>query len=207
MPEGRCCAAVRSPQTSPYSFQGLGSEGLAVLQEARTKTGLPIVTELVDPRHVEEVLDAVDVIQIGARNMQNFVLLEEVGRAHKPVLLKRGPSASVEELLMAAEYVAKEGNEQIILCERGIRTFERTTRYTLDLGSVAVLKQETHLPGDRGSLSRGGPPRASCCRSPAQLSRSGLTGSWSRLIPVLRRRCPTARSRSRPPSSPSSRLT
>ena len=97
------------PRTSPYSFQGLGSEGLAVLQEARTETGLPIVTELVDPRHVEEVLDAVDVIQIGARNMQNFVLLEEVGRAHKPVLLKRGPSASVEELLMAAEYVAKEG--------------------------------------------------------------------------------------------------
>ena len=133
------------PRTSPYSFQGLGSEGLAVLQEARTETGLPIVTELVDPRHVEEVLDAVDVIQIGARNMQNFVLLEEVGRAHKPVLLKRGPSASVEELLMAAEYVAKEGNERIILCERGIRTFERTT-HTLDLGSVAVLKQETHLP-------------------------------------------------------------
>lgn len=134
------------PRTSPYSFQGLGSEGLAVLQEAREETGLPIVTELVDPRHVEEVLDAADVIQIGARNMQNFVLLEEVGRAHKPVLLKRGPSASVEELLMAAEYVAKEGNEQIMLCERGIRTFERTTRYTLDLGSVAVLKQETHLP-------------------------------------------------------------
>lgn len=134
------------PRTSPYSFQGLGSEGLAVLQEAREETGLPIVTELVDPRHVEEVLEAADVIQIGARNMQNFLLLEEVGRAHKPVLLKRGPSASVEELLMAAEYVAKEGNEQIILCERGIRTFERTTRYTLDLGSVAVLKQETHLP-------------------------------------------------------------
>jgi len=134
------------PRTSPYSFQGLGSEGLAVLQEAREETGLPIVTELVDPRHVEEVLDAADVIQIGARNMQNFVLLEEVGRARKPVLLKRGASASVEELLMAAEYVAKEGNEQIMLCERGIRTFERTTRYTLDLGSVAVLKQETHLP-------------------------------------------------------------
>jgi 3-deoxy-7-phosphoheptulonate synthase len=99
-----------------------------------------------DPRHVEEVLDATDVIQIGARNMQNFLLLAEVGRAHKPVLLKRGPSASVEELLMAAEYVAKEGNEQIVLCERGIKTFEPSTRYTLDLGSVAVLKRETHLP-------------------------------------------------------------
>jgi 3-deoxy-7-phosphoheptulonate synthase len=104
------------------------------------------VTELMDPRHVEAVLDSADVIQIGARNMQNFMLLAEVGRAHKPVLLKRGPSASVEELLMAAEYVAREGNDRIILCERGIRTFERTTRYTLDLGSVAVLKHETHLP-------------------------------------------------------------
>ena len=99
-------------------------------------------------------------IQIGARNMQNFLLLAEVGRGDKPVLLKRGPSASVEELLMAAEYVAKEGNEQIILCERGIKTFERTTRYTLDLGSVAVLKEETHLPGDRRPVARGRAARA-----------------------------------------------
>ncbi|MGZ8695036.1 MAG: 3-deoxy-7-phosphoheptulonate synthase [Gaiellaceae bacterium] len=134
------------PRTSPYTFQGLGLEALAILREAAEETGLPVVTELMDPRHVEEVVDATDVIQIGARNMQNFLLLAEVGRAHKPVLLKRGPSASVEELLMAAEYVAKEGNEQIIFCERGIKTFERTTRYTLDLGSVAVLKEETHLP-------------------------------------------------------------
>jgi 3-deoxy-7-phosphoheptulonate synthase len=134
------------PRTSPYTFQGLGAEALTILQEARKETGLPVVTELMDPRHVEEVLEATDVIQIGARNMQNFLLLAEVGRANKPVLLKRGPSASVEELLMAAEYVAKEGNEEIILCERGIKTFERTTRYTLDLGSVAVLKEETHLP-------------------------------------------------------------
>src|SRR2546421_6280743 len=134
------------PRTSPYAFQGLGQEALEILKEAREETGLPIVTELMDPRHVEEVVEATDVIQIGARNMQNFLLLSEIGRAHKPVLLKRGPSASVEELLMAAEYVAKEGNEQIILCERGIKTFERTTRYTLDLGSVAVLKHETHLP-------------------------------------------------------------
>src|SRR3954464_8300458 len=134
------------PRTSPYTFQGLGAEALEILQEARAETGLPGVTELMDPRHVEEVLEVTDVIQVGARNMQNFLLLEEVGRSNKPVLLKRGPSASVEELLMAAEYVAKEGNEEIILCERGIRTFERSTRYTLDLGSVAVLKEETPLP-------------------------------------------------------------
>jgi 3-deoxy-7-phosphoheptulonate synthase len=134
------------PRTSPYTFQGLGLDGLEVLREAREETGLPIVTELLDPRHVEEVLDVADVIQIGARNMQNFLLLSEVGRIDKPVLLKRGPSASVEELLMAAEYVAKEGNERIILCERGIKTFESSLRYTLDLGSVAVLKEETHLP-------------------------------------------------------------
>jgi 3-deoxy-7-phosphoheptulonate synthase len=134
------------PRTSPYSFQGLGSEALEILREAREETGLPIVTELMDPRHVEEVVDVADVIQIGARNMQNFLLLSEIGRIDKPVLIKRGPSASVEELLMAAEYVAKEGNERIILCERGIKTFEQTTRYTLDLGSVAVLKRETHLP-------------------------------------------------------------
>jgi 3-deoxy-7-phosphoheptulonate synthase len=134
------------PRTSPYTFQGLGSEALAILHEAREETGLPVVTELMDPRHVEEVVEAADVIQIGARNMQNFLLLSEIGRIHKPVLIKRGASASVEELLMAAEYVAKEGNEQIILCERGIKTFEQTTRYTLDLGSVVVLKRETHLP-------------------------------------------------------------
>jgi 3-deoxy-7-phosphoheptulonate synthase len=134
------------PRTSPYTFQGLGLEALDILREAREETGLPIVTELMDPRHVEEVVEAADAIQIGARNMQNFLLLSEVGRADKPVLLKRGPSASVEELLMAAEYVAKEGNDRIILCERGIKTFETSTRYTLDLGSVAVLKEETHLP-------------------------------------------------------------
>jgi 3-deoxy-7-phosphoheptulonate synthase len=134
------------PRTSPYTFQGLGLDALEVLKEAREETGLPIVTELLDPRHTEDVIEVADVIQIGARNMQNFLLLSEVGRTDKPVLLKRGPSASVEELLMAAEYVAKEGNERIILCERGIKTFERSLRYTLDLGAVAVLKEETHLP-------------------------------------------------------------
>jgi 3-deoxy-7-phosphoheptulonate synthase len=134
------------PRTSPYAFQGLGLEALAILREAREETGLPIVTELMDPRDVEAVLGTADVIQIGARNMQNFSLLAEVGGAGKPVLLKRGPAASVEELLMAAEYVVKEGNAEVILCERGIRTFERSTRYTLDIGAIPVLKQETHLP-------------------------------------------------------------
>ena len=134
------------PRTSPYAFQGLGVEGLAILAEARDETGLPLVTELMDPRDVDAVVGTADVIQIGARNMQNFNLLSEVGRAPKPVLLKRGPSASIEELLMAAEYVVKEGNAQVILCERGIKTFERSTRYTLDLSAIPVLKHETHLP-------------------------------------------------------------
>jgi 3-deoxy-7-phosphoheptulonate synthase len=134
------------PRTSPYAFQGLGVEGLEILAEARAETGLPLVTELMDPRDVEPVVEIADVVQIGARNMQNFNLLSEVGRAPKPVLLKRGPSASIEELLMAAEYVVKEGNAQVILCERGIKTFERSTRYTLDLSAIPVLKHETHLP-------------------------------------------------------------
>src|SRR5712691_1072400 len=134
------------PRTSPYTFQGLGLEGLKILEEAREETGLPLVTELMDPRHVDAVVDAADVIQIGARNMQNFSLLSEVGRARKPVLLKRGISASIEELLMAAEYVVREGNSQVILCERGIKTFETATRFTLDIGAIPVLKQETHLP-------------------------------------------------------------
>jgi 3-deoxy-7-phosphoheptulonate synthase len=134
------------PRTSPYAFQGLGSKGLEILEEAREETGLPIVTELLDPRDVEEVAEVADVIQIGARNMQNFNLLAEVGRVPKPVLLKRAPSATIEELLMAAEYVAKEGNARVILCERGIKTFERATRFTLDLSAVPVLKRETHLP-------------------------------------------------------------
>jgi 3-deoxy-7-phosphoheptulonate synthase len=134
------------PRTSPYAFQGLGQEALEILKEAREETGLPLVTELMDPRHVEEVVEATDVIQIGARNMSNFSLLAEVGRAPKPVLLKRGPSSTVEDLLMAAEYIVKEGNSEVILCERGIKTFETSTRFTLDIGAIPVLKQETHLP-------------------------------------------------------------
>src|SRR6185312_6184713 len=134
------------PRTSPYTFQGLGLEALEILREAGDETGLPIVTELMDPRHVEQVVEATDVIQIGARNMANFSLLAEVGRARKPVLLKRGLSATVEDLLMAAEYIVKEGNSEVILCERGIKTFETSTRFTLDIGAIPVLKMETHLP-------------------------------------------------------------
>jgi 3-deoxy-7-phosphoheptulonate synthase len=134
------------PRTSPYSFRGLGDAALAILEEAREDTGLPIVTELLDPRHMEAVASVADVIQIGARNMQNYVLLAEVGRGDRPVLLKRGPSASIDELLMAAEHVLKEGNPRVILCERGIRTFDHAMRYTLDVGAIPVLKEETHLP-------------------------------------------------------------
>jgi 3-deoxy-7-phosphoheptulonate synthase len=134
------------PRTSPYSFQGLGEQGLKFLAEAKKETGLQIVTELMDPRDTELVSEYADIIQIGARNMQNFRLLTDVGRLNKPVLLKRGLSATIKEFLMSAEYIASQGNKEIILCERGIRTFETSTRNTLDLSSVPVLKEETHLP-------------------------------------------------------------
>jgi 3-deoxy-7-phosphoheptulonate synthase len=134
------------PRTSPYSFQGLGVEGLRLLQEAKDETGLPIVTEVMDVRDVEHVIEVADVFQVGARNMQNYTLLAELGRAGLPVLLKRGLSATLEELLMASEYVLKEGNEQVMLCERGIRTFETAYRFTLDLLAVPVLREMTHLP-------------------------------------------------------------
>ena len=134
------------PRTSPYTFQGLGEEALRYLAEAREATGLPIVTELMDPRDVPLVLKYADCIQIGARNMQNFRLLKEVGSHRKPVLLKRGMSSSIKELLMSAEYILSEGNYNVILCERGIRTFEDFTRNTLDLSAVPALKSLTHLP-------------------------------------------------------------
>jgi 3-deoxy-7-phosphoheptulonate synthase len=134
------------PRTSPYSFQGLGEGGLRLLAEAREETGMPVVTELMDVRDLDPILDVADVIQVGARNMQNYTLLTEIGRAGRPVILKRGLSAQLEELLMAAEYVLKEGNENVILCERGIRTFETGYRFTLDLMAIPVLKQHTHLP-------------------------------------------------------------
>jgi len=134
------------PRTSPYSFQGLEEQGLKFLAEAREVTGLKVVTEVVDPISVDVVCEYADVLQIGARNMQNFQLLKTVGRAGKPVLLKRGIAATIDEWLNAAEYVMNEGNYQVILCERGIRTFETATRNTLDLSAVAVLKQHCHLP-------------------------------------------------------------
>ena len=134
------------PRTSPYSFQGLGEEGLKYLAEARQETGLPIVTELMDTREASVVYDCADLIQIGARNMQNFKLLKEVGCLRKPVLLKRGMSSTVKELLLAAEYIMSEGNYDVILCERGIRTFEDATRNTLDLSVVPLIKQLSHLP-------------------------------------------------------------
>jgi 3-deoxy-7-phosphoheptulonate synthase len=134
------------PRTSPYAFQGLGQEGLRLLAEAKAQTGLPIVTEVMDARDLDELLEVADVLQIGARNMQNYTLLSEVGRSGRPVLLKRGLSATIDELLMAAEYILKEGNEAVILCERGIRTFETSYRFTLDLMAIPVLKARTHLP-------------------------------------------------------------
>jgi 3-deoxy-7-phosphoheptulonate synthase len=134
------------PRTSPYAFQGLEEEGLKYLADARERTGLPIVTEVMDPRDIEMIAQYADVLQIGARNMQNFRLLKEVGLFNKPVLLKRGISATIKEWLMSAEYIMAGGNHNVILCERGIRTYETATRNTLDLSAVPVLKQMTHLP-------------------------------------------------------------
>jgi len=134
------------PRTSPYTFQGLGEEGLKYLAEAKRETGLPIVTELMDTREASVVYEYADLVQIGARNMQNFKLLKEVGSRQKPVLLKRGMSSTVKELLLAAEYIMSEGNYDVILCERGIRTFEDATRNTLDLSIVPLIKQLSHLP-------------------------------------------------------------
>ncbi len=154
------------PRTSPFAFKGLGVPALEILARARAETGLPVVTELLDAQHADAIAQYADVVQIGARNMQNYALLEVAGRLGKPVLLKRGLSSSLDELLQAADYVLKEGNEAVILCERGIRTFETATRFTLDLGAIPWLKLHTHLPvivdpshaaGDRrlvGPLSR-----------------------------------------------------
>jgi len=134
------------PRSSPYSFQGLGIEGLKYLAEAKEKTGIPVVTEVLSPEEVEIAAEYVDILQIGARNMQNFALLKAVGAAGKPVLLKRGMVATIEELLLAAEYILKAGTEQVILCERGIRTFENALRNTLDISAVPLIKQLSHLP-------------------------------------------------------------
>lgn len=134
------------PRTSPYSFQGLGLKGLELLEAARSATGTPTVTEVLTPEDIPAVARSADALQVGARNMQNFALLKALGSAGKPVLLKRGLSSTIEELLLAAEYVIAHGNPNVVLCERGIRTFETATRNTLDLGAVALLKTITHLP-------------------------------------------------------------
>ena len=134
------------PRTSPYSFQGMKEQGLQLLAAARDETGLAVVTEVVASEDVDVVAEYADVLQVGARNMQNYRLLEAVGRTRRPVLLKRGPSATIEELLLAAEYILDAGNQQVMLCERGIRTFESHTRFTLPLATVPYLKQKTHLP-------------------------------------------------------------
>jgi len=134
------------PRTSPYSFQGMGKEGLEILKEAKQLLKMPVVTEIMDTRDIELIYEYTDIFQVGARNMQNFSLLKELGSTDKPILLKRGLSATIKELLMSAEYIASKGNEKIILCERGIRTFETETRNTLDLNAIPVLKKLTHLP-------------------------------------------------------------
>src|SRR3954464_3724380 len=190
------------PRTSPFSFQGLGTDALTILPEAPAEAGLPVVTELTDAAYAEPLAEAVDVIQVGARNMQNYALLEVVGKLGKPVLLKRGLSSTLEELLMAADYILKEGNERVMICERGIRTFETATRFTLDLGGVAWLKLHTHLPvivdpshaaGDRrlvGPFARAAAaigadgiivevaedPEAALCDGPQQLYASDFDG-------------------------------
>jgi 3-deoxy-7-phosphoheptulonate synthase len=134
------------PRTSPYSFQGMEEDGLKLLATAREETGLPIITEVVNPRDVELVARYSDIMQVGARNMQNFALLKMLGQLDKPILLKRGMSATIQEFLMSAEYILAEGNRRVIMCERGIRTFETATRNTLDISAVPVLKEQTHLP-------------------------------------------------------------
>jgi 3-deoxy-7-phosphoheptulonate synthase len=154
------------PRSSPYAFQGLGEEGLEILAEARQLTGLPIVTEVMAPEMVPLVAKYADVLQIGARNMQNFALLHAAGESQRPVLLKRGNSATIEELLMAAEYILSHGNRRVILCERGIRTFETFTRNTTDINAVPVLKSLTHLP--------------------VILDPSHSTGRWEYVIPIAR---------------------
>ncbi len=157
---------VFKPRTSPYSFKGLGSAGIKIIAEAREITGLPVITEIMDLRDLDLLYDNVDILQIGSRNMQNFTLLEEMGKIDKPVMLKRGLSATIEEWLLAAEYILSGGNRRVILCERGIRTFEPYTRNTVDIGAVALLKHLSHLP--------------------VIVDPSHATGKWKMVIPIAR---------------------
>lgn len=157
---------VFKPRTSPYSFKGLGREGIKIIAEAREITGLPVITEIMDIRELDWLYKSVDIFQIGSRNMQNYTLLEEMGKLDKPVMLKRGLSATIEEWLLAAEYILSGGNQQVILCERGIRTFEPYTRNTVDIGAVALLKHLSHLP--------------------IIVDPSHATGRWKMVIPVAK---------------------
>lgn len=157
---------VFKPRTSPYSFKGLGREGIKIISEAREITGLPVITEIMDIRELDLLYKNVDIFQIGSRNMQNYTLLEEMGKLDKPVMLKRGLSATIEEWLLAAEYILSGGNRQVILCERGIRTFEHYTRNTVDIGAVALLKHLSHLP--------------------IIVDPSHATGRWEMVIPVAK---------------------
>lgn len=154
------------PRTSPYSFKGLGLEGLDIMLEARSINGMPLITEIMDVRDLDILYDKVDIFQVGSRNMQNFTLLDELGKIQKPVMLKRGFSATIEEWLLAAEYILNGGNANIILCERGIRTFETYTRNTVDIGAVALIKQLSHLP--------------------VIVDPSHATGKWKLVTPVAR---------------------
>ncbi|MGE5380434.1 MAG: 3-deoxy-7-phosphoheptulonate synthase, partial [Methylocystaceae bacterium] len=154
------------PRTSPYSFMGLEEEGISILAEARKFTGLPVVTEVMDIRHLDPIMAVADILQVGSRNMQNYPLLMELGKIDKPVLIKRGFAATIEEWLLAAEYILNQGNSKVVLCERGIRTFEVATRNTVDLGGVALLKELSHLP--------------------VLVDPSHATGRWQLVIPVAR---------------------
>lgn len=154
------------PRTSPYSFKGLGRAGVEILTQARQETGLPVITEIMDMRDLDILYPCIDILQVGSRNMQNFSLLEGLGRLDKPIMLKRGLSATIEEWLLAAEYVLMGGNKQVILCERGIRTFETYTRNTVDIGAVPLIKQLTHLP--------------------IIVDPSHATGKWKMVAPIAR---------------------
>jgi 3-deoxy-7-phosphoheptulonate synthase len=189
------------PRTSPYAFQGLGLEALEIMAEIRERFGLRIVTEAIDNESLELVAEWADVIQIGARNMQNFSLLKKAGRLRKPVLLKRGLSATLDEFLMSAEYIMSEGNYQVILCERGVRTFADHTRNTLDLSIVPAVQRLSHLP-ILVDPSHGTGKRDSVSPWPAPPSLSDATASWSKSTTTPTRRSQTARSPSIPTSSP-----
>ena len=154
------------PRTSPYSFRGLGKEGLEIMKEARSATGLPVITEVMDVRDLDYLVGEVDILQVGSRNMQNYALLDQLGQVGTPIFLKRGFSATIEEWLLAAEYVLAQGNPQVILCERGIRTFEPYTRNTVDIGAVALIKKLSHLP--------------------VLVDPSHATGKWDMVIPVAK---------------------